>query len=164
MCGSNPLKQPAQHIPANCLVSDTCTKLPSFSYLVWRAWAKGYLIAVIAWHSHGTWLICLVQCMVPPPSINLVSEHSNLVPASFCAKLLCIPSLSISLQHAVIHDLCPCGIQVMSRGCILEFDTPYALLQDSQSQLRMMVEHTGPIASKKLYQMALEAHQHKKGH
>ena len=39
-----------------------------------------------------------------------------------------------------------------------EFDSPYALLQLPKSQLKKMVNQTGPMASKKLYQMALDAH------
>lgn len=52
-------------------------------------------------------------------------------------------------------------MQVMSMGQILEFDTPYALVQNPQSHLKRLVEHTGPSASRKLHQMAFEAHKHK---
>ena len=43
-----------------------------------------------------------------------------------------------------------------------EFDTPYNLVQNTKSQLYSMVEKTGPIASKKLRQMALDAHLQRK--
>ncbi len=45
----------------------------------------------------------------------------------------------------------------MSNGRVKEFDSPYRLLQNSDSQLYKMVEKTGPEASQKLHQMALEA-------
>ena len=47
---------------------------------------------------------------------------------------------------------------MVSRGQLKEFDTPYQLLQNPRSQLRKMVEKTGPSASRKLHQMALDAH------
>ena len=47
---------------------------------------------------------------------------------------------------------------MVSRGQLKEFDTPYQLLQNPRSQLRRMVEKTGPSASRKLHQMALDAH------
>ena len=49
------------------------------------------------------------------------------------------------------------ALQVMSRGQVKEFDTPFHLLQNSNSQLYKMVEKTGPTASQKLHQMALDA-------
>ena len=49
--------------------------------------------------------------------------------------------------------------QVMNRGQVRELDSPYALLQRPHSQFHRMVEQTGPSASRKLLQMALEAHQ-----
>lgn len=45
----------------------------------------------------------------------------------------------------------------MNKGQVKEYDRPYILLQRPESQLKRMVEQTGPTASKKLYQMALEA-------
>ena len=39
-----------------------------------------------------------------------------------------------------------------------EFDSPYNLLQDHRSLFYKMVQKTGPSASKKLLQMALDAH------
>ncbi len=49
-------------------------------------------------------------------------------------------------------------LQVMSKGQVKEFDSPYTLLQNPRSQFGKMVEQTGPSASKKLHQMAAEAH------
>ena len=46
----------------------------------------------------------------------------------------------------------------MSSGQVKEFETPYSLLQKPDSLLYKMVEKTGPAASRKLHQMALEAH------
>ena len=48
--------------------------------------------------------------------------------------------------------------KVVSRGHLKEFDSPYHLLQNPNSQFRKMVERTGPSASRKLHQMALDAH------
>ena len=39
-----------------------------------------------------------------------------------------------------------------------EFDSPYDLLQNPRSLFYKMVQKTGPSASRKLYQMAREAH------
>ena len=46
---------------------------------------------------------------------------------------------------------------MMSNGQIKEFGSPYRLLQNPDSQLYNMVEKTGPEASEKLHQMAIEA-------
>lgn len=46
----------------------------------------------------------------------------------------------------------------MSKGQLKEYDSPYHLLQNSQSLLYNMVKKTGPNAAKKLQQMALDAH------
>ncbi len=51
-----------------------------------------------------------------------------------------------------------CSIQVMNNGQVKEFDSPYTLLQNPGSQFKRMVEQTGPYASRKLYQMAVEAY------
>ena len=45
----------------------------------------------------------------------------------------------------------------MDNGSVKEFASPYRLLQNSGSQLYKMVEKTGPEASRKLHQMALDA-------
>ena len=72
----------------------------------------------------------------------------------------------VDITFVVCHSCsdCPCystvpaSSQVVSRGQLKEFDTPYQLLQNPRSQLRRMVEKTGPSASRKLHQMALDAH------
>jgi ATP-binding cassette subfamily C (CFTR/MRP) protein 4 len=46
----------------------------------------------------------------------------------------------------------------MSKGQVKEFDSPYNLLQNENSLLTKMVEKTGPSASKKLHQMAMDTH------
>ena len=46
----------------------------------------------------------------------------------------------------------------MSKGQVKEFDSPYNLLGNENSLLTKMVEKTGPSASKKLRQMAADAH------
>ena len=51
----------------------------------------------------------------------------------------------------------------MHRGQVRELDSPFALLQRPHSLFRRMVEQTGPSASRKLLQMALEAHQSRRG-
>ena len=52
--------------------------------------------------------------------------------------------------------------QAMDNGTVKEFDSPYNLLQDHRSLFYKMVQKTGPSASKKLQQMALDAHLAKK--
>lgn len=47
----------------------------------------------------------------------------------------------------------------MDVGQIVEWDEPYILLQDPDSLFKTMVDKTGSSASRKLYQMAEEAHQ-----
>ncbi len=49
----------------------------------------------------------------------------------------------------------------MSNSRVKEYASPYSLLQNSNSQLYKMVEKTGPEASQKLHQMALEARSRK---
>lgn len=57
--------------------------------------------------------------------------------------------------HAQMHAVCSfCTVQVMSRGKVVEFDTPYKLLQNTGSQLYRMVEKTGPEAARELHEMA----------
>ena len=51
----------------------------------------------------------------------------------------------------------------MKQGHVEEYDNPYILLQNSNSLFRKMVEFTGSTASRKLYQMAVEAHLRKVG-
>ena len=53
---------------------------------------------------------------------------------------------------------CCVDMQLMSNGQIKEFDSPYNLLQDPSSLFYKMVQKTGPSASKKLHQMARDAH------
>ena len=48
--------------------------------------------------------------------------------------------------------------QVINNGQVKEFASPYRLLQNPLSQFYKMVEKTGPEASQKLHQMALNAH------
>ena len=54
--------------------------------------------------------------------------------------------------------LIPLSFQVMNRGQVREFDSPRTLLENRQSLFSKMVEQTGPTASRKLRQMAEEAH------
>ena len=46
----------------------------------------------------------------------------------------------------------------MDNGEVKELDSPYNLLQDPRSLFYKMVQKTGPSASKKLQQMALDVH------
>ena len=48
-------------------------------------------------------------------------------------------------------------MQVMSNGRVEEFDKPLSLLKKPGSLLSKMVEKTGPVASRKLRQMAEDA-------
>ena len=50
----------------------------------------------------------------------------------------------------------------MSKGQVVEFDSPYNLLQNPGSLFTKMVEKTGSSASTKLHQMALETHMSKR--
>ena len=59
------------------------------------------------------------------------------------------------LQYSSYPDI---TFQVMNRGQVKEFGSPYNLLQDHRSLFYKMVQKTGPSASKKLQQMALDAH------
>ena len=45
----------------------------------------------------------------------------------------------------------------MSDGQAVEFDTPLSLLQNKKSVFSSLVEKTGSEASRRLYQMAVEA-------
>ena len=45
-------------------------------------------------------------------------------------------------------------LQVLSFGKVIEFDTPFNLVQSPQSVFRSMVDKTGPIESKKLKKIA----------
>lgn len=49
-----------------------------------------------------------------------------------------------------------CTSQVLSDGLVKEFDTPYHLLQDSNSLFAEMVEQTGPITARELRQMVIK--------
>ncbi len=49
--------------------------------------------------------------------------------------------------------------QVMRSGQAVELNSPLILLQNKKSHFFMMVAKTGPEASRKLYEMALEADQ-----
>ena len=53
-------------------------------------------------------------------------------------------------------------MQVMSDGQVLEYDTPLALLKNRKSQFFAMVSKTGTEASRRLYQMAVEADRERK--
>ena len=57
----------------------------------------------------------------------------------------------------------PHCLQVMDKGCVGEFGPPHLLLQNPASHLKRMVDKTGPDASKKLHQMAVDAHQRRQG-
>ena len=52
--------------------------------------------------------------------------------------------------------------QVMDCGEVVEFDDPYTLLQDEKSQLKMMVDMTGPSSSEQLFHIAEAAYHSKK--
>ena len=45
----------------------------------------------------------------------------------------------------------------MGDGQLLEYDSPCALLENQESQFSAMVSQTGAEASRRLYQMAMEA-------
>jgi len=47
-----------------------------------------------------------------------------------------------------------CHLQVLSFGKVIEFDTPFNLVQSPQSVFRSMVDKTGPIESVKLKKIA----------
>ena len=49
-------------------------------------------------------------------------------------------------------------LQVMDAGKIKEFGHAHILLQDPSSLLSRMVEKTGPAASRRLQQMAMDAY------
>lgn len=73
--------------------------------------------------------------------------------------------MPLSLPHPF---QCPCPLdlalpisvppQVLNAGRVVEFDSPYALVQSPDTLLSRMVGQTGPFASRKLYQMAEDAH------
>ena len=67
-----------------------------------------------------------------------------------------IRDIGLTILRLIKHSV-KCCLQVMSNGRVKEFASPYRLLQNSDSQLYKMVEKTGPEASQKLHQMALEA-------
>ena len=90
------------------------------------------------------------------------------------SELWCIPVASPIQFSIVVHFhgwmfwlINACGVfpslQVMNKGQVKEFDSPYTLLQTQTSLFRKMVDRTGPSASRKLYQMALEAHLRRRG-
>ena len=54
-------------------------------------------------------------------------------------------------------------VQVMDDGWIVEYDEPGILLQDPNSLLKTMVDRTGPSVSCKLYQIAMEMLETRKG-
>ena len=45
-------------------------------------------------------------------------------------------------------------LQVLSSGKVIEFDTPFNLLQKQQSVFYSMVKRTGPVESEKLKEIA----------
>ncbi len=49
------------------------------------------------------------------------------------------------------------SVQVMSEGQVLEIGTPLALLENRRSHFFAMVSKTGDEASRKLYQLAVDA-------
>ena len=51
----------------------------------------------------------------------------------------------------------------MNRGQVKEFDRPYRLLQQPNSLFHRMVEQTGEVAARKLFEMAQEAEQRRTG-
>eukprot|EP00731_Ephydatia_muelleri_P016456 Em0009g880a len=53
-------------------------------------------------------------------------------------------------------------IMVMDGGEVVDFDDPYTLLQDENSQLKIMVDKTGPSSSKQLHQVAEAAYHSRK--
>ena len=63
------------------------------------------------------------------------------------------------VYNTSVHFVNPLlSLQLMSNGQVKEFDSPYDLLQNPRSLFYKMVQKTGPSASRKLYQMAREAH------
>ena len=50
----------------------------------------------------------------------------------------------------------------MGDGQLLEYDSPCALLENQKSQFSAMVSKTGAEASRRLYQMAIEADRERK--
>lgn len=49
-------------------------------------------------------------------------------------------------------------MQLLKKGRLVEFDSPYNLLQNSASKFHKMVEKTGPASAERLHQIALKAH------
>ena len=95
------------------------------------------------------------------------------VSSSSCVQQLQLLIVSIQLwirtglwytnHSAIINSITYLEIQVLSKGHLKEFDSPYFLLQNPQSTLYSMVKETGPTAAQKLHQMALKSH-HDKEH
>ena len=56
----------------------------------------------------------------------------------------------IEKSERALYDI---TFQVMDGGEVVEFDDPYTLLQDEKSQLKVMVDMTGPSSSEQLYHM-----------
>ena len=65
--------------------------------------------------------------------------------------------------QAALYIIVSSYIQVLNAGQVVEFDSPYALMQRSGTLLCKMVEQTGPFASRKLHQMAVKAHMTRSG-
>ena len=66
------------------------------------------------------------------------------------------------LKNLGVCNLLQAAFQVMDGGEVVDFDDPYTLLQDENSQLKIMVDKTGPSSSKQLHQVAEAAYHSRK--
>lgn len=110
-------------------------------------------------------LICLARAILQDNKILVLDEATAnvdlttdaLVQTTIRKKFKDCTVLTIAHRLNTIMD--SDKVLIMDQGQVLEFDHPYVLLQDEQSQFSSMVQETGKAMTKQLKQCAKEVNQ-----
>ncbi|KAL5503399.1 hypothetical protein EMCRGX_G010341 [Ephydatia muelleri] len=113
-------------------------------------------------------LLCLVRAILRKNKIIVLDEATANVDCTTDAIIQKILRETFSqctvltVAHRLNTIIDSDRIMVMDGGEVVDFDDPYTLLQDENSQLKIMVDKTGPSSSKQLHQVAEAAYHSRK--
>lgn len=110
-------------------------------------------------------LICLARAILQDNKILVLDEATaNVDPTTDALVQITIRKkfkdcTVLTIAHRLNTIMDSDKVLIMDQGQVLEFDHPYVLLQDEQSQFSSMVQETGKAMTEQLKQCAKEVNQ-----
>lgn len=109
-------------------------------------------------------LFCIARAILSKAKILVLDEASSALDLdtdAFIQKTIrqCFKDLTVlTVAHRLNTIIDSDKVLLMDGGCLLEFDEPINLLNDTNSSFYDLVSHSGPAATRKLIECAQEAH------